>query len=131
MFCLLFFFFRAALAAHGGSQARGLIGAAAAGLRHSHSNVESKPSLQPTPQFMATPDPQPTEQGQGSNHILVVTNQIRLQSTTTGTLKGSLFNVRIFEGFLPSPCPTSTMAVTSAVDSEKIQAHLDSRTLSE
>ena len=26
-----------------------------------------KPHLQPTPQLMATPDPQPTEQGQGSN----------------------------------------------------------------
>ena len=38
IFCL----FRAAPATHGGSQARGQIGAAAAGLHHSHSNVESK-----------------------------------------------------------------------------------------
>ena len=36
-----FFFFRAALAAYGGSQARGLIGAVAASLRHSHSNARS------------------------------------------------------------------------------------------
>ena len=33
------------------------IGAAAAGLYHSHSNVGYKPSLQPTPQLMATMDP--------------------------------------------------------------------------
>ena len=35
--------------AYGSSQASGLIGAAAAGLHHSHSNVESEPCLQPTP----------------------------------------------------------------------------------
>ena len=63
-----FFFFCAFLpflgplpAAYGGSQARGLIGAVAAALRHSHSNAGSKPSLQPTPQLMAIRDPQPTE----------------------------------------------------------------------
>ena len=51
--------FRAAPAAHGGSQARGLIGAVAAGLRqsHSHSHTRSEPSLRPTPQLTATPDP--------------------------------------------------------------------------
>ena len=53
--------------AYGGSQARGLIGAVAAGLRHSHSNARSKPSLQPTPQLTATPDPSPTERDQGMN----------------------------------------------------------------
>ena len=56
LFCL-FAFSRAALAAYGGSQARGLIGAAAAGLRQNHSNEGSEPSLRPTPQLMATPDP--------------------------------------------------------------------------
>ena len=49
--------FRAAPAAHGSSQARDRIGAAAAGLHHSHSNVGSEPHLQPTPQLMAMPDP--------------------------------------------------------------------------
>ena len=44
-------------AAYGGSQARGLIGAAATGLHHSHSNMGSGSCLQPTPQFTATPDP--------------------------------------------------------------------------
>ena len=52
--------------AYGGSQARGPIGAIAAGLRQSHSNVGSEPRLQPTPtpqitatppQITATPDP--------------------------------------------------------------------------
>ena len=55
---LLFFFFRSALAAYGGSQARGLIGAIAAGLHHSHSNARSEPRLPPTTaQLTATPDP--------------------------------------------------------------------------
>ena len=41
-FCL---FFRATPAVYGGSQARGLIGAVAAGLRQSHSNLGSEPRL--------------------------------------------------------------------------------------
>ena len=53
--------------AYGGSQARGQVGVTAAGLCHSHSKAGSKPCLQPTPQLTAMPDPQPTEQGQGSN----------------------------------------------------------------
>ena len=52
-FCLSW----AAPAAHGGSQARGLIGAVAAGLRQSHSNAGSEPPLRPTPQLTAMPDP--------------------------------------------------------------------------
>ena len=58
-----FFFFclfassRAAPAAYGGSQARGLIGAVDAGLHQSHSNGGSELCLQPTPQPMATPGP--------------------------------------------------------------------------
>ena len=61
-----FFFFAiswATPAAYGGSQARGLIGAVAAGLHQSHSNAGSEPHLQPTPQLTATA----TEQGQGLN----------------------------------------------------------------
>ena len=50
-------FLWAASVAYGGSQARGRIGAVAAGLCQSHSNVGSEPSLQPTPQLTATPDP--------------------------------------------------------------------------
>ena len=43
--------------AYGSSQARGQIGAAAAGLRHNHSNIRSELRLHPTPQLMAMPDP--------------------------------------------------------------------------
>ena len=61
--CILFFFFRlfaisrATSVAYGGSQARGLIGAVAAGLHHSHSNMGAEPHLPPTPQLKAMPDP--------------------------------------------------------------------------
>ena len=52
-----FLVFRATPAAYGGSQARGQIGAVAAGLHHSHSHARSELHLQPTPQLTATPDP--------------------------------------------------------------------------
>ena len=67
IYLLSFVVSRAAPAAYGGSQARGPIRDIAASLRQSHSNTGSEPRLQPTPQLMATPDPQPTEQGQGPN----------------------------------------------------------------
>ena len=67
IFFFFFLLFRAAPAVYGGSQARSLIGAAAASLRQSHSNVGSQLHLRPTPQLTAIPDPSPTEQGQGSN----------------------------------------------------------------
>ena len=51
------FFFRAASATYGDSQARGRTGAGAASLRHSHSNARSELCLRPTPQLMAMPDP--------------------------------------------------------------------------
>ena len=63
----LFLLFKAAPAADGCSQARGPIGATTAGLHHSHSNARCEPHLRPTPQLMATLDPQPTKQGQESN----------------------------------------------------------------
>ena len=62
-----FFLFRAAPTPYGSYQARGWIGATAADLHHSHSNMGSEPHLQPTPQVTATPDPQPTEWGHRSN----------------------------------------------------------------
>ena len=52
---LCFLLFRAAPVAHGGSEARGLITAIAAGLHHSH-NARSELHLRPTPQLMATLD---------------------------------------------------------------------------
>ena len=42
---LIFYLFGATFAAHGGSQARGQIGAVAAGLHHSHSNARTEPCL--------------------------------------------------------------------------------------
>ena len=45
VFCFFFCFSRAAPLAYGGSQARGPIGAVAAGLRHSYSNTGSEPNL--------------------------------------------------------------------------------------
>ena len=52
---LVFCPFRAAPVACGASQARGLMGAVAAGLRHSHMGSELCP--RPTPQLTAMPDP--------------------------------------------------------------------------
>ena len=58
-FIYLFYFglFRAAPTAYGGSKARGLIGAVAAGLHHRNSNAESEPHLRPTPQLTGMLDP--------------------------------------------------------------------------
>ena len=56
----LFFFLvfsKAAPTAYRGSQARGLIGAVAGGLHHSHSSAGSGRCMRPTPQFMAMLDP--------------------------------------------------------------------------
>ena len=61
---LLFYFLSFSRAApmayggsHGGSQARGLIGAVAAGLYQNYSNTGSGLRLQPTAQILATLDP--------------------------------------------------------------------------
>ena len=54
---LLLLLFRVAPTAHGGSQARDLIRAVAAGLHYSYSNAGSELCLQTTPQLTATPDP--------------------------------------------------------------------------
>ena len=56
LFFCLFAISWAAPVAYGGSQARGLIGAVATGLRQNHSNAGSEARLQPTPQLRATPD---------------------------------------------------------------------------
>ena len=48
IYTYFFIFFRAALEAYGGSQARGRIEAVAASLHHHHSNARSESCLQPT-----------------------------------------------------------------------------------
>ena len=88
-FCLFFAISRAAPAAYGGSQARGRIGAVATGLRQSQSNAGSEPRLQPTPQLMAAPDRQPTEQGQGPNPQPHSTLPQHLKNSHTQTHKHS------------------------------------------
>ena len=72
VFCL----FRAAPTTYGSSQARGRIEAVGADLPHSHSNARSEPCLRPTPKLTATPDPQPTERGWGSNLFFMDPSQI-------------------------------------------------------
>ena len=67
-------FFRATPKAYGSSQARGQFWAVAASL--CHSNMGSELHLQPIPRLMATPEPQPTKWGQGSNLHLMDTSQI-------------------------------------------------------
>ena len=61
LFLFFFYFFLlflwASPVAYEGSQARNPVGAVAAGLHQSHSNVGSKPRIQPTPQLTATLDP--------------------------------------------------------------------------
>ena len=64
-YLLIFFLFMPPPAVNGSSQGRGQTGAAFAGLHHSHSNARSEPHLWLISQLAATPDPQPTEQGQG------------------------------------------------------------------
>ena len=85
-FFLSFCLFRAAYAAYGGSQARGLIGTVTAGLRQSHSSIGSEPHLRPTPQLMARLDPSPTERGaRDGTWNLMVPSWIRFHCAKVGT----------------------------------------------
>ena len=61
--------------AHGGSQARGLIGVVAASLRQSHINAGSELCLQLTPQLTATLDPQPLSKAKDGTCKLMVPSQ--------------------------------------------------------
>ena len=61
---------------HGGSQARDQIGAAAASLRHSHSNAGSEPCLQPTPQLLAMLVLTPLSKAKDRTCILMDTRHI-------------------------------------------------------
>ena len=99
----IFFFFSLGPlpTAYGGSRARGLIGAVDPGLCQSHSNVGFQPCLWPTSQLMATLDPQPTEQGQGSHSQL---HGSYLDSLTTAPLWELLkksFYFQFFPEFWP------------------------------
>ena len=69
LFICLFLLFRATPVAYGGSQPRGPVRAAELQLpAYPTATATSDLSqLLPTPQLMAMPDPQPTEQSQGLN----------------------------------------------------------------
>ena len=74
-FCL-FAISRAAPTAYGGSQARGRIGAVAAGRRQRHSNAGSEPPLQPTPQLTVRRILNPLSEGRDRTCVLVDTSQV-------------------------------------------------------
>ena len=80
-----FLLLRDAPEVYGGSQTRGLIRARATILQNSHSSTRSELRLGPTPQLMTMPDPQPTGQGQGLDHKLMVPSQIPFCCATMGT----------------------------------------------
>ena len=86
MLYTFFFFllFKATSMEYGSSQARDKIGAIAAGLCHSHSNMGSKPHLWPIPQLTAMPDPWPTKGSQGSNPHPYNTSWISFYWAMTG-----------------------------------------------
>ena len=71
-----FLLFGASPVAYGDSQARGLSGATAAGLHHSHSNTGSEPHLWPTPQLMATQILNPPREARDRTHILMDASRI-------------------------------------------------------
>ena len=64
---VLFCFFQGCTPVYGGSQDKGWIGAAAAGLCHSHSNTRSEPCPATYTIAHGNSGFQPTERGQGSN----------------------------------------------------------------
>ena len=80
--------------AHGGSQARGPIGAIAAGLCQNHSNIRLQPRLQPTPQLTATPDPNPLSLARDQTRNFMVPSQIPFHCATTGTPLFSVLKMR-------------------------------------
>ena len=84
---IFFFFVSLGVAipvAYGGSQARDLIGAVAADLCQSHSNVGSEPHLWTTPQLRATPDPYQLIKARDRTRNLMIPSWIRFYCTTTG-----------------------------------------------
>ena len=84
---LLFLVFTAAPAAYESFQARGQIGATAAGPQHTTATWNMRPTLQ----LMAMQDSQPTDQGQGLKHFLMDTSQIYFRCATNGNSHISLF----------------------------------------
>ena len=84
LFIYLFCFLRVHLA-YGGSQARGLTGATAVTLYHSHSNSRSELRLWPTPQLTATLILNPRSKATDGNCNLMVPSWICSHCATTET----------------------------------------------
>ena len=85
--------------AYGGSQARRLIGAVPASLRHSHSIARSEPHLQPTPQVTAMPDLIPLSEARDQTCNLMVPSGIGFRCAMMGT---PLFFTVAFPALVPS-----------------------------
>ena len=96
IFFLVFcpFFFRAAPAAYRGSQARGLIRATAAGLRHSHSNVRYQLHHDLHHSSRQHLILNPLREVRDRTRNLIVPSWIRFCCTTTGTPKSAIFYAR-------------------------------------
>ena len=77
LFFFFFLVFRATPVAYRGSQARGRIGAAAAGLCHSYSNTRSKTCLLPTPQLMQRRILTPLSEARDGTRVLMDTSRVR------------------------------------------------------
>ena len=91
-FFFFFFFwpFRAARAAYGGSQARGLIRAVVAALHHSHSSARSEHSS------LQRRILDPLSEARDQTRNLMVSSRIRFHCTTTRTPVYCLFLVKEF-----------------------------------
>lgn len=100
LFFGLFCLFRSTPMVYGGSQARGQIGATAAGLRHSHSNARSKPRLRPTPSSWQHQILNPLNKARDQTHNLMVPSQICFHCTIMGTRHVS-FGIITLSGYMP------------------------------
>ena len=84
-FVFLFLLLRATPLTYGGSQTRGLIGAAAAGLHHNHSHTRSEPRLWPTPQLRTMLDPEPLSKARDQTCVLMDAGQMGFCWAMMGT----------------------------------------------
>ena len=91
-----FFLFRASPTAYESSQARGQMGATAAGLRRSQRNLGSELHLQPTPQLMGTLDAQPTSEARDRTCVLMDTSQVCSPLSHKGNSQVKIFNESCF-----------------------------------
>ena len=82
----IFLLLRATSASYGSSQVRGRIRAAAAGLHHSHSNVESEPHLQPATKAHGNARSfNPLSKARDQTCVLMDTSLIHFHCATMGT----------------------------------------------